>query len=49
VRRATAVTLIILFLLLVIAAVAQLNQSAPTTPFPGPSNGTEVPSPTPSQ
>jgi hypothetical protein len=47
VRRATAITLIILFVLLVIATVAQLNQPAPSTPFPGPSGGTEAP-PTPS-
>jgi hypothetical protein len=43
VRRATAITLIVLFLLLVVATVVQLNQPAPSTPFPGPSNGTEAP------
>jgi hypothetical protein len=47
VRRATAITLVILFVLLVIAAAAQFSQPNPTTPFPGPSNGTELPSPTP--
>jgi len=45
-RRATAITLVVLFALLLIAAAAQLNQRAPSTPFPGPSAGTEVPSPT---
>jgi hypothetical protein len=44
-RRATAITLVVLFVILLIATVAQLNQPAPTTPFPGPSNGTEAPSP----
>ena len=47
VRRATAITLVILFVLLVVAAAAQFRQPTPTAPFPGPSNGTELPSPTP--
>jgi hypothetical protein len=47
VRRATAITLIALFVLLVIATIVQLNQPTPTAPFPGPSSGTELPSPTP--
>lgn len=42
-RRATALTLIILFVILLIAMMAQLNQPAPSTPFPGPSNGSELP------
>ena len=46
VRRATAITLVILFVLLVVAAAAQFRQPTPTAPFPGPSNGTELPSPT---
>jgi hypothetical protein len=37
--------LVILFVLLVIAAAAQFNQPTPTTPFPGPSGATELPSP----
>ena len=45
-RRATAITLVILFVLLLVATVAQLNQPAPSAPFPGPSNGTDVPSAT---
>jgi hypothetical protein len=45
-RRATAVTLIVLFVLLLVATVVQLNQKAPSTPYPGPPNGTEVPSAT---
>jgi len=45
VRRATAITLVILFVLLVIAAAVQFSQPTPATPFPGPSNGTELPSP----
>jgi hypothetical protein len=46
-RRGTAITLIVLFVVLVIATIVQLNQPAPTAPFPGPSSGTELPSPTP--
>jgi hypothetical protein len=45
VRRATAITLVVLFVLLVIAAAVQLNQPTPSAPFPGPPNGTELPSP----
>ncbi|HEX3299477.1 MAG TPA: hypothetical protein VHW68_05140 [Actinomycetota bacterium] len=44
-RRATAITLVILFVLLVIAAAAQFNQPTPSAPFPGPSGGTEIPAP----
>jgi hypothetical protein len=47
VRRATAITLVVLFVLLVVAAAVQLNQSAPSTPFPGPSNGAGLPSVSP--
>jgi hypothetical protein len=47
VRRGTAITLIVLFVLLVVATIIQLDQRAPTTPFPGPSSGTELPSATP--
>ncbi len=46
-RRGTAITLVVLFVVLVVAAAVQLNQPAPTTPFPGPSNGTELPSTSP--
>jgi hypothetical protein len=46
VRRATAITLVILFVVLLIATVAQLNQPAPSTPFPGPSGSAQLPSPT---
>jgi hypothetical protein len=46
-RRGTAITLVVLFVVLVLAAAVQLNQPAPTTPFPGPSNGTELPSTSP--
>jgi len=46
-RRATAITLIVLFVVLVVAAAVQLNQPTPSTPFPGPSNGTELPSSSP--
>jgi hypothetical protein len=46
VRRGTAITLIVLFVLLVVAALVQLNQPPPSSPFPGPSHGTELPSPT---
>jgi hypothetical protein len=44
VRRGTAITLVILFLLLAIAAAAQLRQSSPQQPYPGPVSGTELPS-----
>jgi hypothetical protein len=43
VRRGTAITLIVLFLLLVITAVVQLNQESPPAPFPGPVSGTPYP------
>ena len=46
-RRGTAITLVVLFVVLVVAAAIQLNQPAPSTPFPGPSNGTELPSTSP--
>jgi hypothetical protein len=46
-RRGTAITLVVLFVVLVVAAAVQLNQPAPTTPFPGPSNGTELPTTSP--
>jgi hypothetical protein len=46
-RRATAMILVVLFVLLVIAAAVQFSQPAPSAPFPGPSHGTELP-PTPS-
>jgi hypothetical protein len=42
-RRGTAITLIVLFVLLVITAVVQLNQEAPPAPFPGPVSGTPFP------
>jgi hypothetical protein len=42
-RRGTAITLIILFVVLVITAVVQLNQHAPPAPFPGPVSGTPLP------
>jgi hypothetical protein len=44
-RRWTAITLVVLFVLLLVATAVQLNQPAPSAPFPGPSNGTELPSP----
>ena len=47
VRRGTAITLIVLFVLLVVATIAQLQQPSPSTPFPGPSGGTELPSVSP--
>jgi hypothetical protein len=42
-RRATAFTLIVLMAILLVAMVAQLNQPAPSTPFPGPTNGSGLP------
>ncbi len=42
-RRVTAIILVILFVILLIATVAQLNQPAPTTPFPGPSGSAQLP------
>ena len=44
-RRATAIALIVLLVLLLVATIAQLNQPSPSTPFPGPTNATELPSP----
>jgi hypothetical protein len=43
VRRGTAITLIILFVVLVITTIVQLNQQAPPAPFPGPVSGTPLP------
>ena len=48
VRRGTAITLAVLFVLLAAALIAQLRQPAPTQPYPGPASGTELPSPSPS-
>jgi hypothetical protein len=47
VRRGTAITLIVLFVLLVVVAIAQLSQDPPVQPYPGPVSGTELPSPSP--
>jgi hypothetical protein len=43
-RRPTLITLIVLFVLLVTAAVVQLSQIAPNEPYPGPVSGTPLPS-----
>jgi uncharacterized membrane protein len=43
VRRGTAITLIVLFVLLVAAVIGQLRQRAPSQPYPGPVSGTELP------
>jgi uncharacterized membrane protein len=48
VRRGTAITLIVLFVLLAAALIGQLRQRAPTQPYPGPVSGTELPSVSPS-
>jgi hypothetical protein len=45
VRRGTAITLIVLFVLIVVALIGQLRQRAPSQPYPGPASGTELPSP----
>ena len=42
-RRGTAITLIVLFLLLVAAVIGQLRQRTPSQPYPGPVSGTELP------
>jgi hypothetical protein len=47
VRRGTAITLILLFALLMVVALVQMSQDPPAAPFPGPVSGTEIPSPTP--
>jgi hypothetical protein len=47
VRRGTAITLIVLFVLLVAAVIGQLNQRAPSQPYPGPASGTEFPQSSP--
>jgi hypothetical protein len=43
-RKGTLITLIVLFLVLVGATIAQLSQDAPSTPYPGPVSGTPLPS-----
>jgi hypothetical protein len=43
-RRGTFLTLIVLFALLVVVAVVQLTQPPPPSPFPGPREGTPLPS-----
>ena len=43
-RRPTLIILLVLFAVLVGAAVAQLSQDAPRQPFPGPVGGTPLPS-----
>lgn len=43
-RRGTFITLIVLFALLVVVAIAQLMQPPPSTPFQGPVSGTPLPS-----
>jgi hypothetical protein len=47
VRRGTAITLIVLFVLLAAAVIGQLGQHAPSQPYPGPVSGTELPPTTP--
>ena len=42
-RRQTAITLIVLFLLLTVVAIAQATQDPPETPFRGPTSGTPLP------
>jgi len=43
VRRGTAITLIVLFVLLGVTAWAQLRQTAPVNRYPGPVSGTPLP------
>jgi hypothetical protein len=43
-RRPTLITLIVLLVLMVVVAAIQLNQPAPSAPFPGPVSGTPLPS-----
>lgn len=43
-RKATAITLIVLFFLLAVTTIAQFNQEEPATPYPGPVSGTPYPS-----
>jgi hypothetical protein len=45
-RRGTAITLIVLFVLLVAAVIGQLRQRTPSQPYPGPVSGTELPTST---
>jgi hypothetical protein len=42
-RRPTAILLVALFLVLVVAAVIQFTQDAPVAPYPGPVSGTPLP------
>ena len=43
-RRPTMLVLVVLFVLLIGAAVAQLTQPSPDVPFPGPVSGSPLPS-----
>lgn len=43
-RRPTAIALVVLFLVVLGAAAAQLLQDPPDAPFPGPVSGTPLPS-----
>jgi hypothetical protein len=45
VRPFTKLLLVILFLLIVIAAIAQFTMGGPDRPYPGPVSGTPLPSP----
>ena len=43
-RRPTAIALVVLFLVVIAAAILQLTQDPPDAPFPGPVQGTPLPS-----
>jgi hypothetical protein len=44
VRPFTRLVLIILFVLIVVAAIAQFTMGGPDRPYPGPVSGTPIPS-----
>ena len=43
-RRPTAIALVLLFIVVIAAAILQFTQDAPDAPFPGPIPGTPLPS-----
>jgi hypothetical protein len=46
-RRATLIILIGLMAVILVAAIVQLNQEAPSRPFEGPTSPGQLPSPSP--
>jgi hypothetical protein len=47
-RRPTLIILIVLLAVIAVTAIVQLNQESPGTPFEGPTEPGQLPSPSPS-